>query len=75
MEATRPIFCEVVAHGARVSEKFAAAIIPDSAVRFTNDAGTHDLVLGIRTEFPTWEMPEKTAEQMKKSRNFWAKEH
>jgi hypothetical protein len=70
-EGSRPWFFEVVPPGEDMSRKFLAAVEKTSLLTFTADQG-HKLVMGIRRGFMSWNLPEKTAKEMKRANDFWS---
>ena len=74
LEGARPWFCDIVPFGTPMREKFSAAIT-GQPIRFTSDDGKHTLVLGVRREFPKFDMPEASEEDRMKSIKFWKGEY
>lgn len=70
-EASRPYFFEIVGPSRAPSDKFMAAVIPETAITFLSVDGNHRMVIAVRREFPDWEMPQKTRSQMNKAKGFW----
>jgi len=74
MEASRPMFFELVRAGEAASAKFLAAVI-GVPLRFRSACGRSELLLGIRKGFGEWEMPEKTGAEMERAKRFWGQAH
>ncbi len=71
IEGARPWFVDIVAADADLRGKFAAAVLPETAVRFRSACGKFDLVAAVRQGFEQWDMPERSAEQMARATRFW----
>jgi len=74
IEGSRPWFADIVECGQPLREKFGAAI-SGPVVRFRSVDGKHDLVLGVRREFPNFDMPEGDEDDLKTSRGFFNQEY
>lgn len=74
LEGARPWFADVVQCGDPLREKFGAAI-SGPAMRFRSADGKHDLVLGVRREFPNFDMPDGDEDDLTTSRKFFGQEY
>lgn len=70
MEATVPLFFDVVARGARPTSRFLAAIEGGTYERFQGE--TQDLLMGVRSGYSGWRSPTKTAQQKRLADQFWS---
>ncbi len=75
LEGARPWFADIIAAGDPLREKFTAAVMPGSIITFASKCGQFDLVLGVRREFPNFDMPEASEEQRAHSVRFWNQEY
>lgn len=74
IEGARPWFADVVECGQPLREKFGAAI-DGPVMRFRSVNGKHDLLLGVRREFPNFDMPDGDEADLTTSRQFFAQEY
>lgn len=74
IEGTKPWFADIVQCGDPLRERFGAAIT-GPVMRFRSVDGKHDLVLGVRREFPNFDMPEGDEDDLVKSRQFFSQEY
>lgn len=74
VEGARPWFMDVVPHGSPLREKFKAAITGEPLI-FTSTSGDYDLILGVRREFPTFDMPEGSEADRLTSVRFFNQEY
>jgi hypothetical protein len=72
MEMDRPYFGCITRAGESPSEKFSAAVIPETHVAFESMGGDFVLHLAVRRGFEGWCNPPKTAREMARANAFWS---
>lgn len=70
LEGTRPYFLELVPSGTPISKRFASTT-EGPEYRFSSVNADCDLVLRVRKGFASWEMPDKTPNEMQVSHAFY----
>ena len=71
IEGSRPWFLDTVPAGDPPRTKFKAAVVPTTIMRFRSECGKTDMLIGVRCGMDGWDMPERSAAQMKRASSFW----
>jgi len=74
IEGTKSWFADIIPAGDSLRTKFCAAITGE-VIRFRDVTGQFELVLGVRREFPDFDMPEKSEAERLHSIAFWNQEY